>query len=72
MSLRNTSKKESVASRSCFKNRVILPFEGSYALFRHVIHHELVHAVLNDMFYGGNDSVFDFRPKSPAIANVDE
>lgn len=37
-----------------FKNRVVLPFEGDYAKFRHVIHHELVHAVLNDMFYGGS------------------
>ncbi len=37
-----------------FKNRVVVPFEGSYKLFRHVIHHELVHAVLNDMFYGGS------------------
>lgn len=37
-----------------FKNRVVVPFEGNYALFRHVIHHELVHAVLNDMFYGGS------------------
>lgn len=37
-----------------FKNRVILPFEGNYELFRHVIHHELVHAVINDMFSGGN------------------
>ncbi len=36
-----------------FKNRVVLPFEGDYAQFKHVIHHELVHAVLNDMFYGG-------------------
>ncbi|MCX7983522.1 MAG: peptidase MA family metallohydrolase [Bacteroidetes bacterium] len=36
-----------------FKNRVVVPFEGNYAQFRHVIHHELVHAVLNDMFYGG-------------------
>ena len=36
-----------------FKNRVVIPFEGNYGLFRHVIHHELVHAVLNDMFYGG-------------------
>jgi len=36
-----------------FKNRVVVPFEGSYGQFRHVIHHELVHAVLNDMFYGG-------------------
>jgi len=37
-----------------FKNRVVLPFEGSYKQFRHVIHHELVHAVINDMFYGGS------------------
>jgi len=37
-----------------FKNRVVLPFEGSYKNFRHVIHHELVHAVINDMFYGGS------------------
>lgn len=37
-----------------FKNRVLLPFEGNYKMFRHVIHHELVHAVVNDMFYGGS------------------
>jgi len=37
-----------------FKNRVLIPFEGNYAQFRHVIHHELVHAVINDMFYGGS------------------
>ncbi len=36
-----------------FKNRVVVPFQGNYAQFYHVIHHELVHAVLNDMFYGG-------------------
>jgi hypothetical protein len=36
-----------------FKNRIVLPFEGNYQQYRHVIHHELVHAVLNDMFYGG-------------------
>ncbi|MFW5702299.1 MAG: peptidase MA family metallohydrolase, partial [Bacteroidota bacterium] len=36
-----------------FKNRVVVPFQGDYAQFRHVIHHELVHAVLNQMFYGG-------------------
>lgn len=36
-----------------FKNRIVLPFEGDYGKFRHVIHHELVHAVINDMFYGG-------------------
>ncbi len=37
-----------------FKNRVVIPFEGSYKMFRHVIHHELVHAVINEMFYGGS------------------
>jgi len=37
-----------------FKNRVVIPFEGEYRKFRHVIHHELVHAVINDMFYGGS------------------
>ena len=37
-----------------FKNRVVIPFEGNYRMFRHVIHHELVHAVLNDMYYGGS------------------
>jgi len=37
-----------------FKNRVVVPFEGSYSQFRHVIHHELVHAVMNDMLYGGS------------------
>ncbi len=36
------------------KNRVVIPFEGEYSKFRHVVHHELVHAVLNDMFYGGS------------------
>ena len=36
-----------------FKNRIIVPYEGSYQQFRHVIHHELVHAVMNDMLYGG-------------------
>jgi len=34
-----------------FKNRVVVPFTGSYTQFRHVIHHELVHAVMFDMFY---------------------
>jgi len=36
-----------------FKNRVTVPFEGEWSKFRHVIRHELVHAVLNDKFYGG-------------------
>lgn len=37
-----------------FKNRMTLPFEGDWEQFRHVIHHELTHAVLNDKFYGGS------------------
>ena len=36
-----------------FKNRIVVPFQGSYSQLRHVLHHELVHAVINDMFYGG-------------------
>lgn len=36
-----------------FKNRVVFPFEGSYRKFRHVISHELVHAIMRDMLYGG-------------------
>ena len=37
-----------------FKNRAVVPFEGSYFDFWHVIRHELVHVVINDMIYGGN------------------
>jgi len=37
-----------------FKNRITMPFEGDYAKFRSTLHHELVHAVMNDMYYGGN------------------
>ena len=37
-----------------FKNRVVVPFEGSNQDFKHVIRHELVHAIVNDMIYGGN------------------
>ncbi|MFY0682923.1 MAG: PD40 domain-containing protein [Balneola sp.] len=37
-----------------FKNRMTIPFDGNYSDFRRTIHHELVHAVFNDMFYGGS------------------
>jgi hypothetical protein len=37
-----------------FKNRILIPFEGNYEQYRHVIHHELLHAFMNDMFYGGS------------------
>lgn len=36
-----------------FKNRVVVPYEGSYERLRHVVHHELTHAVMFDMLYGG-------------------
>lgn len=35
-----------------FKQRVVIPFEGSYEQFYHVVRHELVHAVMFDMLYG--------------------
>ena len=34
-----------------FKNRIVVPFTGSYEDFRHVLHHELTHAVTFDMLY---------------------
>lgn len=37
-----------------FKNRVVVQFMGSYKKFRHLIHHELTHAVMNDLFFGGS------------------
>ncbi|PAU95933.1 hypothetical protein CK503_01510 [Aliifodinibius salipaludis] len=37
-----------------YKNRITMPFTGNYAEFRSTLHHELEHAVINDMFYGGN------------------
>ncbi len=37
-----------------FKNRVVIPFDGSHKEFQHVIHHELVHAFINDRIYGGS------------------
>ncbi len=37
-----------------FKNRIVVPFSGSYEDFRHVLHHELTHAVTFDMLYGNS------------------
>ncbi len=37
-----------------FKNRIAIPFVGDYRDFRRVIHHELVHAVVNEVYYGGS------------------
>lgn len=35
------------------KNRIVVPFEGNWNAFRHVLFHELVHACMNDFFFGG-------------------
>lgn len=35
-----------------FNNRVVVPYEGEWEKFRHVIHHELTHAVMLQMVYG--------------------
>ncbi|MEX0928458.1 MAG: hypothetical protein WDZ53_03565, partial [Balneolales bacterium] len=37
-----------------YKNRITIPFMGNYYDYRQVLHHELLHAVFNDMFYGGS------------------
>ena len=36
-----------------FKNRVVVPWEGSLSKFKHVVDHELTHAMFFDMLYGG-------------------
>jgi Tol biopolymer transport system component len=36
-----------------FRTRVVLPYSGSEPQFRHVVRHELVHAYMFDMLYGG-------------------
>ncbi|MEO0556715.1 MAG: peptidase S9 [Bacteroidota bacterium] len=37
-----------------YKNRIAVPFTGDWRDFRRVIHHELVHAVVNDVYFGGS------------------
>jgi len=37
-----------------YKNRIVIPFDASNQEFKHVIHHELVHAIINDSVYGGS------------------
>ncbi|HSG99817.1 MAG TPA: hypothetical protein VLB27_07200, partial [candidate division Zixibacteria bacterium] len=39
-----------------FKKRVVVHFNGSYADFRHLLHHELTHAVVFDLIFGGSFS----------------
>lgn len=35
-----------------FKNRIVIPFTGSYEDYRHVLHHELTHAIVYDLVFG--------------------
>lgn len=35
-----------------FKNRMVVHFMGSYEEYRHLLHHELTHAVIYDLLYG--------------------
>ena len=37
-----------------YKNRMTQPFMGDYADFRRTINHELTHAFINDVYYGGS------------------
>ena len=37
-----------------YKNRIVIPFDGSLKEFKHVLHHEMVHMFINDMLYGGS------------------
>ncbi len=35
------------------KNKIVVPFQGDWRLFRHTLRHELVHSFVNDLFFGG-------------------
>ena len=37
-----------------YKNRVVIPFDASLIEFKNVLHHELLHAFINDCVYGGS------------------
>lgn len=49
------------------KHRVVVPFEGSYEDFRHVLHHELVHAVSGAMVWGTGVASLISRAQAPAV-----
>lgn len=44
------------AFTTVMKNRVVVPYTGSYADLNHVIAHELTHAFMFDLFMGGSAS----------------
>ncbi len=37
-----------------FKKRIVVHFNGSYADYRHLLHHELTHAVVYDIMFGSS------------------
>ena len=39
-----------------YKNRIVIPFDGSLSELEHVLHHEMVHLFINEMLYGGSVS----------------
>ncbi len=47
-----------------YKNRIAIPFAGDYRDFRRVVHHELLHAVVNEVYYGGSiQSLIQLGPR---------
>ena len=51
-----------------FKNRIVIPFNGSYADFRHVLYHELVHIFQYRILYGsGVDAVKRMIASNPPL-----
>lgn len=49
------------------KNRVVIPYDGNWYQFEHVIVHELVHGVINQMFYGGSLQSVLLRTNVPEL-----
>jgi hypothetical protein len=50
------------------KNRITVPYDGSYKKLRHVLHHELTHGVMNDMFFDGSiQSVISRKVTQPPL-----
>lgn len=43
------------------KSRVVVPFDGSFKNFRHVLHHELTHAVMFDLIFENVFNAFRYR-----------
>ncbi|MDK9701249.1 MAG: hypothetical protein OEM52_14010, partial [bacterium] len=61
------SPEESVGGFTEFlKTRVVIPFEGNWEKYRHVVHHELTHAMMLRKYYGsGLQSVINGISRMP-------